>query len=331
MGMGEGNGYSFIPARGSGKGGLVWTIVIITAIAGFLPLGLGLYYGTAQRNVHFVVGADGLLVEYKVGRISIAAQDIVAVESVPEPPRMGRLNGAGMGDFQMGWYRLPEFGRVYRLTTGRSAYVFVDVAPELRGATSARAATRYVFSPAETEQFVEALDDVRLAAQEEAGSIPRRTLESAPDSASADATTFAPFRGRPVSAWPLAFLGVVIFIPTGIVMPWLLVRGRRTMKYHVGPAGITVEHLGTKRYKWDVITDVSIRDEPLRGLFRTIGAAVPGYFVGRFRARDLGSIQMNATRVKPPLIVVETKTDHVVLTPEDMDGFMSAVAQFQNP
>lgn len=310
-GAGGSHGRTFMPAQGPGIRSFVWGIAFLVIVAGLLPIGIGVYYGIAHDNVRFYVDAGGLDVDYKVGRIAFAAGDIANVEIVPEPVRMGRTSGAGLGDFQMGWYRLPEFGRVYRLTTASAPYVFVDTKVTVSAETSARAGMRYVFSPEEPLQFVESLEDARSGTAH-TGTVP---FSSAP--------------GKGASTWPALIVGLLI-VPLGIALPSLVARGRRDLRYEVGPDGITVHHLGRAVYAWAAIEDVSVREEPLRGLVRLLGTSLPGYHVGRYRARDIGVVQMNATRTTPPLVVVVTKGVRIVLTPEDIDGFMRAVAEYRH-
>lgn len=310
-GSGGSGGYTFAPVQERSRHPFVWGVAFIVIVAGLVPLGVSVYYGIAHNNVQFNVHGGGFDVDYKVGRIAFAAADVANVEVVPEPVRMGRTSGAGLGDFQMGWYRLPEFGRVYRLTTASAPYVFVDTKETVSAETSARAGMRYVFSPEEPLQFVQSLEDARSGTGP-AGTAP---FSSAP--------------GKGASTWPALIVGLLI-VPLGIALPSLVARGRRDLRYEVGPDGITVHHLGRAVYAWAAIEDVSVREEPLRGLVRLLGTSLPGYHVGRYRARDIGVVQMNATRTKPPLVVVVTKGVRIVLTPEDIDGFMRAVAEYRH-
>src|SRR5690625_3182446 len=119
-------------------------LLVVFVIISFLPLGLYIYYGTIQRNLALTVAPSGLSVDFRVGRIDIPIDDIAAITYVASPPRMGRAAGVGLLGLQMGWYRLDDYGRVYRLTTVGRPVVYVETAADTR---RARAHTRYVFSP----------------------------------------------------------------------------------------------------------------------------------------------------------------------------------------
>lgn len=302
------SGDVFAPAGASGTNWFVWTLALLAFIGGLMPGFLGVYYGTVQRNVQFTVDAEGLDVTYKVGRITIAAEDIAAVEYVPRPDSMRRISGAGMGNFQMGWYRLADFGRVYRLTTGPGSVVFIDVAEDIGPGTTAKAGVRYVFAPEEGEEFAASLETLRRGG------------------GFAQPITFASRGGKPISPWPWILLGLILAVPGGVV-PVVIARGRRGLRYEVGREGIIVHHLGRRLYPWKDIVEVTVREEPIPGLFRLMGAALPGYYAGSFRSRPYKNLQLNGTRLTPPLVVVETKRLHLVVTPEDVDGFVKAVAR----
>lgn len=266
-----------------------------------------MYYGTVERKLHFIVEEDGLTVPFGVGKIQFAPEDIAAVDYVADPPRMRRAMGAGTRGLQMGWYVMGGFGRVYRLTTGRQHVVTVDTSADT---TKARPDTRYVFNPEDPERFVELLNAVRVG----------ETI--------GDETVFAPQAGPGSGLSLQIFLIVLVVIPVGIVMPWLLVKGRRDLRYEVGAGGVTVHHLGKKVYPWDTVKNIRILDER-PSLTRLFGTSMSGYYAGKFSGRPLGNVQVNATRLEPPVVIIETAKDKLLLSPDDVDGFIEAVGKFR--
>lgn len=304
----------FEPFRDSkGISHAVIVIVLIAIVGAALPMGVALYYGIVERQLHFVVSDDGLTVRFGVGSIQFDPADVASVEYVPEPPRMARAAGAGTGGLQMGWYRMEGFGRVYRLTTARKDLVFIDTS---QSATKARPATRYVFNPEQPERFVELLQRMQQG-----------EIVSAQDGSGEVASVFAPaVSGSSGFVWGI-LLFALVFIPVGIVLPWLLLAGPRSLRYEIGPEGITVHHLGRKLYPWDRITDVRVVDEMPR-VWRVFGTSLPGYYAGSFRGGSLGTFQLNATRNTAPVVLVETDKQKLIVSPDDIDRFMETVAQF---
>lgn len=311
----DGNGYMFWPPRDDGHSRiLVVVLAFIAVIGGLVPAGLALYYGSVRSNLQYVIDDRGLSVQYGVGRIDIPADDIASIGYVPQPPRMTRVGGAGMSGLQMGWYRLEDQGRIYRLTTMGQNIVFVDTSPD---ATVARSDTRYAFNPSNPQRFVQLLEDVKAG----------RALDAGP----ARAMTFNPVPSHRNEWWLVPVLIMIIVFPVGIGLPWIVHRSRRGMSYHVGPRGITVHHMGTKLYRWNAVHSVEVVREELPRMGRIFGASMPGYYAGRFSAGRLGTVQVNATRIKPPVVLVETTRDKLLLSPRDMDGFLQAVERYRGP
>src|SRR5690606_22461532 len=69
-----------------------------------------------------------------------------------------RTAGTGLPEIQRGWWNSSEYGRVYRLTTTGRDLVLIETTPD---ASTARPGTRYLFSPADPEDFVRLVDAVR--------------------------------------------------------------------------------------------------------------------------------------------------------------------------
>lgn len=121
--------------------------------------------------------------------------------------------------------------------------------------------------------------------------------------------------------WLVILLAVVTVLPFLISLTLI-----KRMRYEIGPTGITVHHLGAKLYRWDEIHRVEVWGKRLPHFYRVgVGSNMPGYNVGRFRSRDLGDVQMYATKLAPPLVVLKTRTLPVVLSPKDVEEFVTAV------
>lgn len=287
-----------------------WVAVLLgmAALAALLPLVFYLYFGAVQRNLALTVGPTGLTVDFRVGRIDIPVDDISDVAFVASPPRMRRVGGAGLAGLQMGWYRMDDYGRVYRLTTAGGPVVYVDTHPASRWA---RPDTRYVFSPEDADDFVELLRVVRGGGY------------------SGRAVTFRSVPAPSVAADPVLLLALIVTAPLAIAMPYVLRKGKTGMRYQVGPSGIAVHYLGKRSYRWSSIVDVRRLDAPLPRMWRVIGVSMPGYYTGTFTAGELGSVNVYATRLEAPLVLVETRLGKVVISPEDVDGFLAAVAEYR--
>lgn len=291
----------------------VTVLFVLVIVASLSPLFLYVYYGAVQHNLTLAVSPDGLSVDFGVGRIHIPADEIADVTYVEEPSRMRRTRGAGLSGFQMGWYRLDGYGPVYRLTTAGRHVVFVDTVPD---AEEARPDTRYVFNPEDAETFVALLQAVRAG-------------EAADVGVGDEGIVFRAVPSTTVFGDPLLIVSMLVSLPVAFGLPFLVRRGRTGMRYRVGPEGIFVRHLGTRRYRWESVRSVRRMDEPLPRMWRVLGAALSGYYAGDFSAGKLGSLKVYATRLEPPVVLMETRVGRVLISPEDVDGFMAAVERYR--
>lgn len=290
-----------------------WAVVlfVVVGVVCLLPLAVTVYYGTVQSRLAYRVSAAGVAVEMGVGEIVISAADVAGADRLESPNRVRRSVGAGLRGLQMGWYTM-DGQRVYRLTTSGQDLVYVDTGAT---ASSARPNTRYVFSPDDSERFVALVQAARAGQWEEvAGDV--------------NEVVFAPKAGPSVFADPFLWLTVAVTSSVGIGMPWVVRSGARGLHYRVGPEGIAVHHLGRKLYRWQNIKAVRRLDQVPR-LWRIFGASIPGYHVGDFTARSLGTVKVYASRLTPPLVLLETTTGRVILGPEDVDGFLAAVERYR--
>src|SRR5690606_26124258 len=171
-------------------------------------------------------------------------------------------------------------------------------------------------SPADPEEFVRLVDAVRAGEPGAVGLDPAG--RSFPPAAGA---------GRIPAANPLMFLLLFEVLLVGALV-WLVVRGRRSLLYRVGPEGIGVRHLfGWHRFPWNRIREVR-RVEGVRA-FRVMGAALPGYYAGSFRARALGGVQVYATDLRGPTVLIDrVGGGKALISPADVDGFLAAADRF---
>lgn len=296
----------------------VGALLAIFTVAAILPLFLSIYYGAVQANLEFTLDDDGLTVGYGVGHIDIPAPDIADVGYVSDPPRMLRVGGAGLPNLQMGWYRWPEFGRVYRLTTAAQHVVYVDTKAIT---TAARPETRYVFNPEDAEVFAALLQSI-------AGLPSDATADSG--GGSSLPRTFEPSaRGGFFSSPFMVVLGVIT-LGVGIGLPVFAVRGRNNMRYRIDRDGIAVHHLGWKEYPWSTVRDVRIVKQVPR-MWRLMGVSMPGYYAGTFNAgKEWGTISVYGTRIKAPLVLIETEETKILVSPADGNAFLARIEQFRN-
>ena len=209
-----------------------------------------------------------------------------------------------MAGLKMGWYRLDEYGTVYRLTTAARPVVYVDTAPTPAGLVLTRA---YVFSPEDPERFAELL----------------RTMAAGGRTDAAGSQNGVVFRSAPspsVFADPLILVSLAVTLPLGLGSVYVVRKGPSTIRYEVDGDGIVVHHLGRRRYRWDSVRGVRRIDGRLSRVRRLMGAALPAT-TGQFTAGELGSLGVYATRLAPPLVLLETRVGKVLISPEDVDGF----------
>lgn len=308
----------FLPTQGP-RSPWVTAMLVGLLLVTLSPLVLYVYYGTVHHGLALTVGPEGLSVSFGVGHIDIPVEDIANVAYVAEPPRLRRAFGAGMAGLQMGWYNLDGYGRVYRLTTVGRPLVYVDTRPDAR---EARPDTRYVFSPEEAERFAALLQAAVAGGVAEDVSVQN-------GAASGDSVVFRSMPSTSVFADAIMIVTLVLTLPIGFICLYVLRKGPVGMRYGVGPDGVSVYHFGRRRYRWDSVRAVRRIDEPLPRMWRMMGAAMPGYYTGDFKAGELGSLKVYATRLQPPLVLLETRVGKLLLSPEDVDGFLAAIAEYR--
>jgi hypothetical protein len=269
------------------------------APASLLALTCGIAFALSPRG--YAIEAGKLRLERPLRAIEIPLASIRAAGALPDGALRGSVRVAGSGGL-FGYYgrfwsrRLGAF-RLH--ATRRTGLVVVDTA-----------ADRFVLSPEPPERFVEVL----LA---HAGSATR----ALPD---------APPPARPLSRRAklglAALVGVVPLVVAGILAlgwAWSPVAAR------VDGDAIRIE----RRLAPDVVIPLAdVRSvEPMapeyaRRLRRVAGTSTPGGVrYGRFRSRELGDVQLYAWR-PGPYALLETTSGRIVVTPDDRDVFVAAVA-----
>ncbi len=141
--------------------------------------------------------------------------------------------------------------------------------------------------------------------------------------------------GVPLTLWFASLTSdwsFIIALALVSLIPFLaVVASYRLLRYEVDAVGVTVHHLGKKVYRWSDIESVRVWHRRPRGLTRSAAAvAVPGFCLGRFRESQLGPVQMYATDMTPPFILLRTRSVPVVLSPDDVDTFVAAVRKFSS-
>lgn len=288
----------------------IWLLLVVAILLPFFLFG---YIAYAVRHFSYELSADAVVLRYGLSEITLPYADLDAVHFEAEPGRMRRSRGTGTSLVQTGWYALSGYGRVYRLTTRGHDLVYLDVSDTAQVAP--RPGLRYVISPERPQDFVADLSQ-RLAEWRAGGRIsaPPRTYAA---TLSGEPPAIGGFFLRNVA------LLFIVLLPA-LVLPFFLWHGRRSLRYRVGKSGISIRHLfGEHNFSWSSIQDVRRHDEPLHA-FRSFGAAMPGYAAGNFFVRGLGSVRVYGSGLRPPVVVIERKGGRVIITPEDVDGFVAA-------
>lgn len=290
----------------------VFTALIL--VVALIPPALYAYEAYGYSRFEYRVTPEGVRARYGLTDIRVPAGEIARAALVENPGRLSRTAGTGLPEIQRGWWNSSEYGRVYRLTTTGRDLVLIETTPD---ASTARPGTRYLFSPADPEDFVRLVDAVREGDAAGAGLEPAG--RSFPPAAGS---------GRSPGANPVMLM-VLFEAPLVGAIVWLVIRGRRSLLYRVDAEGIGVRHLfGWHRFRWDRIREVRRVDRVKA--FRVMGAALPGYYAGSFRARELGGVQVYATDLRGPTVLIDrVGGPKVLISPADIDRFLEGVARYR--
>lgn len=302
------------------------TMALLYILLLFTPI-LLFYEAWAFRTLSYTIDANELHIKHGLRNITVPATAITAVTVAAAPPALRRIYGTSFAGFRVGWFRGPAGGRVYLVATAIKPLVFVETTLPGKGGRPGR---DYGLTPADPTAFAAALRKV-------AGLVdsppPDGDMGVGPEAEGASAQAgqvFAPAQSQKAGAVsPLLLFAIALSILMLAVMAALWAAGGpKHLSYEVSPAGITVRRRRFHRHLgWEQVVGVGRRDERLRGI-RLMGIGLPGYFAGFFRFKDLGNVQVWATRLAPPIVIVTTTKRPWVLSPADADGFMAAVAAY---
>lgn len=117
----------------------------------------------------------------------------------------------------------------------------------------------------------------------------------------------------------------VVLLVSGMFV--YLLYALKTMQYEITPDDLIIRW-GAARVRVPLGRIKGVEKVPgtMTGI-RTFGVSWPGYYVGVFRMRGLGKVDMFATRLKGEVVLVHTAERSFVLTPEDMDPFVQQLEQ----
>lgn len=248
----------------------------------------------------FALEGGALVVLRPLRPIRIPIPAIRRVALLPAGALRGAVRLGGSGGL-FGWYgrhRSRTLGAFRLYASRRDGLVLVDSADE-----------RFVLSPEPPGRFVEALLG-RAGLEAPSGPLP---LPAA----------------RPMSRGAkLGLAALVALVPLGIgavvlgSMAWAPVGAR------LEADAVVVERRWAGAVELPLAGTTSARvlpAEELRGLRRTAGVALPGVAYGRFESDALGPFQLYAWR-RGPLVLLETSTGKVALTPEEPGRFVAEVS-----
>jgi hypothetical protein len=269
----------------------------VAMAAGVLVLaGVGLVGALAPRG--FAVEAGVIRVERGIRPVEIPLASVRAIAPAPPGALRGalRLGGAGgiFGYYGRYWTRGLGSFRLY--ATRREALVLVDTDRE-----------RFVLSPEPAVAFVE------------------EVLARAPH-ATADAG--APVAPRPLGRSAKAGIAaVVLAVPAAVGAVLVATWAYAPVGARVTDGAVVVDR------RWagpDAIPLAEVRGamllppEALRGARRISGVALAGMRYGRFRSDYLGPFQLYAWHAGPAVLLA-TRKERIVLTPEDPERFVEDV------
>ncbi|HLS90915.1 MAG TPA: PH domain-containing protein [Limnochordia bacterium] len=120
------------------------------------------------------------------------------------------------------------------------------------------------------------------------------------------------------------FIGTAAIAVGAIALMAYTIWGALTMRYDVTPQGLTI-HFGPSRIEMarDEITEVEIHSSLTRAR-RLFGAALPGFYQGRWSFAETGPISLYATSLDT-LIVIETEKARYGISPENPEAFLQAL------
>lgn len=276
---------AYYPAAGPAWMKLV-TLAFVVVVA--LGVGVGTWVLWAPTDVEIHVEAQDLVVRTKLGLWGSPKR--VALDSISEVRAVElrggwRVRGTGRPDFCEGIFHYPDIGDVWQGTRcGRHVVL-------IRAGDGARP---MLLQPEDPQAFVSAVHS------KSPGAFPTATARAELP------ITWIVVRWSVLAIFPVLLL---MFFHRNITY---IVEGQ-SLRVH-GPFGWSTFELPGRR---------AYRHTPKR-LWRTFGAGMPGYWVGRFRG-DGAPLRVWATR-RSDGVVLDGKP-RVWVTPEDPDAFLEALRQ----
>lgn len=276
----------FDPARPSPTARWVLPLILVPLVLVLVGVGLLLL---APRRLAYTLSADALLVEAALGPVdmgrSVPRASIQAARQVTLSGAR-RVAGTAMPGFCHGRWRFDDIGTVWLAGTCGPEAVLVEVQGEDRPV---------VINPADPAALLAALQD---------GGTGR--FDPLPTQA-------------PDAEWLLVSL--LLLLPVGGTGA-LVVLSPRRLRFDVGEGALLVRTLwGTRRVP---LSGATVRPDPAaRPTLRMFGIGMPGHQVGRYRIGGR-TAQLYLSNVKHAVWVEPAQGLPVLVSPEDVDGFLAA-------
>jgi hypothetical protein len=279
----------FRPPRRRPVGRAVLGAVLCLVAGGGVLFAASLFW--LPRTISYRIEDGVLTVEARYSVITqrrrVALTDVEQVEAVKL--RGGRrLNGTAMPGFCVGTFSYQGVGKVWQATNCSPAALVVRA----RGLE-----VPVVVTPPNRRAFVEAM--------------------SARDPWAVTPAPVKAGEGMAIIRWALAL--AVAGLP---FLPALLFLAPGRLRYTVRPGELEVAGL-VRRRRWP-LAGVAVRRFRPTAVFRLMGTAVPGYYIGLFRMAGT-TVRVAATHLEEGVLVEGRRP--LFVTPADVDGFLAALQQ----
>lgn len=264
-------------------------LVAVVLILALVPAGLLM----APRSLSYRLDPSTLQVEARMGPLDLGrtVERSRVREARPITVRgASRQAGTAVDGFCHGRWSIDEVGVVWMATSCTSEAVLVEIEGEEHP---------WVLSPVDPAAFLAA--------------IPSGT------------GSFEAMPSPPASPF-LAFAGVFVFALVAGTFGLLLISPAR-LRFDVGEGSLWVRTAwGTRRVPLEGAT---LRADPqARPTLRLFGIGMPGHQVGRYRVSGR-TAQIYVSDVRKAVWVEPSQGLPVLITPEDVDGFLIAARQAQ--
>lgn len=263
-----------------------WLVAVLGGL-GLLASGVGAYVLLAPTSLAYVVEADALVVDAHLGALDQGER--FPRDALRDARRVTlrdarRTAGTGLPGYCTGRWRFAEVGPAWTATScGADAVVILGPDGPI------------VLTPADPDAFLATL------------TTPGATARFDPVS--------APPRGAHV-ATVAVLLGLLALLPLAL-LAWIL---GRPMVYRVEDGTLVVPaHFRPVRVR---LAGARVTRGPLGGALRLAGSALPGFYLGLFRASGR-NLHVAATDLKEGVLVEGDRT--VYVSPADLDAFCAAI------